>query len=119
MLAGWTKSDSRSFVHFLSSANSPHGNVADLSPGRANRVSVRPLIRQKETRAPSWTVRGLLPWPVILPKSALLWVVLGPPNVTRLGALDAEARISSLAFSWIGKFLRMARSSLTVQGLRR
>ena len=69
--------------------------------------------------APICTDRGLFPVPVILPKSALLCVVLGPPNNTQLGAFEAEARISKFPFSRIAKLFRIEMSSLTVKGLRK
>ncbi len=47
---------------------------------------------QNDTLAPSWTFRGLLPWPVNRPNWLLLCVVFGLEKVTRFRTFEAEAR---------------------------
>src|SRR4051794_39798708 len=94
------------------------GQTTRISPG-GQRAHSAMIGSQKEKRAPSWTFRGTLPCPVILPKSGLLRVVFGTPKTTRLSALEADARISRFVPSEILKSFNIAISSFTVHGVRK
>src|SRR5260370_39286697 len=73
----------------------------------SGRCSAGQAAVQKDILAPSCTLRGptpgLLLCDVILPKSAMLKVVFGALNRTRVGAFDADVRTSRSAFCRILK----------------